>query len=62
MKLTQIFLLSAFSVAAVFQFIGLYRYYGRMPEDMWGHLLYIASIICLLSGVVIIIFQVTKKP
>jgi hypothetical protein len=61
MILSQIFLLSVFSVTAVFQFFGLYRYYNRMPDDMLGHLLYIASIIFLLSGIVVIIVQIRKK-
>ena len=57
MKVKQLFLVFIILSATVFQFYGLLRYNSRLPDDLLGHLLYIVSIICLLTALAIVLIR-----
>jgi hypothetical protein len=48
-------------LALIFQIYGLVRYYERLPNDILGNILYLVTIICLISAVVLVFLNLKNK-
>lgn len=57
MRTRRVLLVLILAFATIFHIYGLTRYNARLPEDVFGHILCLIPIICLITGLALVLFK-----